>query len=461
MKTQNETGARPGLAFAIICLGSFLAPLLVHSSTLGIPAMSKSLDMDASAISWFPLALVVGNAIAQFPAGRLGDMFGHNRVFVAGLLIAATASLLGGLAINGAMVTAARFMQGVGNAAIFATAMALISDLYSVEQRGKIMGVYLAIGYLGVTGGPLFGGLVIGLFGWRPVFLIPVAFFILAAIAGHYRLPPKKAYGVNPQRFDFTGTLLYGLAIAITASSLLRIDDKGSSLALFAGLALLGLFVLHQRGKLHPLIDFRLFLENRTFGFSCLVLLFLQGGIYAVPFVATLYLQYIQALSPQSAGLILMLQAVSTAIIALFSGRFIGRVSNVRLIAIGIGMGLAGMLFIILAETGTNFALIPMGLVAIGACAGLVETPAINFMMGCVAEDQRGSASAALNSARMFGSLVGISAISALMNLYLGDTMITPAVYAELALAVQGYFLIAALMIGLCGASLFLASRSA
>jgi hypothetical protein len=82
-------------------------------------------------------------------------------------------------------------------------------------------------------------------------------------------------------------------------------------------------------------------------------------------------------------------------------------------------------------------------------------------MMGCVAEDQRGSASAALNSARMFGSLVGISAISALMNLYLGDTMITPAVYAELALAVQGYFLIAALMIGLCGASLFLASRSA
>ena len=113
--------------------------------------MSEDLDMDARAISWFPLALVVGNAVAQFPAGKLGDMFGHNRVFVLGLLIAAAASLMGGIAINGTMVTAARFMQGVGNAAIFATAMALISNIYSAELRGAMTGIYVAIGYLGVT----------------------------------------------------------------------------------------------------------------------------------------------------------------------------------------------------------------------------------------------------------------------------------------------------------------------
>lgn len=461
MREQDGPEADSRLAFAIICLGSFLAPLLVHSSTLGIPTMSEDLDMDARAISWFPLALVVGNAVAQFPAGKLGDMFGHNRVFVLGLLIAAAASLMGGIAINGTMVTAARFMQGVGNAAIFATAMALISNIYSAELRGAMTGIYVAIGYLGVTGGPLFGGLLIEPFGWRSVFLIPVIFFIIAAIAGYHRLPSKDPQAADVGRFDFAGTLLYSLAIAIIASSMLRIKDYGSSLALLLGLVILGVFVVHQRRKLHPLIDFGLLLESRAFGFACLILVFLQGAIYAVPFVATLYLQYIQALSPQTTGFVLMLQAVSTAVIALFSGRLIGRVSSIQLIGTGIGVGLAGFLLIIFANGAYAFFLIPLGLVAIGICAGLVETPTINFMMGCVAGHQRGSASAAVNSARMFGSLIGISAISVLLSLTIGDAMITPAVYDALGLAVRDYFLIASVMILLCGASLFLARRSA
>jgi len=377
------------------------------------------------------------------------------------LLVAAAASLIGGIAINGTMVTAARFMQGVGNAAIFATAIALISNIYSAEHRGAMTGIYVAIGYLGVTGGPLFGGLLIDPFGWRSVFLIPVIIFIIAAIAGYYRLPRKITHTVNVGRFDFAGALLYGLAIAIIASSLLRINDYGSSLALLPGLLLLGVFFIHQRSKANALIDFRLFLESRAFGFACLILVFLQGAIYAVPFVATLYLQYIQDLSPQATGFVLMLQAVSTALIALFSGRLIGRVSSIQLIGTGIGIGLAGFLFIVFANSDYAFFLIPLGLVAIGICAGLVETPTINFMMGCVAGHQRGSASAAVNSARMFGSLFGISAISILLSLTIGDAMITPAVYDALSFAVRDYFLIASFMIVLCGASLFLARRSA
>jgi len=157
----------------------------------------------------------------------------------------------------------------------------------------------------------------------------------------------------------------------------------------------------------------------------------------------------------------LMLQAVSTAMVALFSGRLIGRVSAMQLIGTGIGAGLAGFLLIIFANGDSAFVLIPAGLVAIGVCAGLVETPTINFMMGCVAGHQRGSASAAVNSARMFGSLIGISAISVLLSLTIGDAMITPAVYDALGLAVRDYFLIASVMILLCGASLFLARRSA
>jgi MFS family permease len=230
---------------------------------------------------------------------------------------------------------------------------------------------------------------------------------------------------------------------------------------LLLGLVILGVFVVHQRRKLHPLIDFGLLLESRAFGFACLILVFLQGAIYAVPFVATLYLQYIQALSPQTTGFVLMLQAVSTAVIALFSGRLIGRVSSIKVIGTGIGVGLAGFLLIIFANSDYAFFLIPLGLVAIGICAGLVETPTINFMMGCVAGHQRGSASAAVNSARMFGSLIGISAISVLLSLTIGDAMITPAVYDALGLAVRDYFLIASVMILLCGASLFLARRSA
>ena len=323
------------------------------------------------------------------------------------------------------------------------------------------MGVYVAIGYLGVTGGPLFGGLVLGPFGWRSVFLIPVIFFLLAAAAGYYRLPSRTTLSAGEaSRFDFAGTALYSLAIATIASALLRVSAQGSSLALLLGLALLGGFVVHQRGKSQPLIDFKLFSASRAFGPACLILVFLQGAIYAAPFVVTLYLQYVHALSPRTTGLVLMVQAVSTAMIALFSGRLIGRISSAGLIGTGTCIGLAGFLLMVFASGDSTLVIIPIGLLAIGVCAGLVEAPTISFMMGCVAPNQRGSASAAVNSARMFGSLLGISSISVLLSLTVGDAMITPEVYDALSLAVRAYFLVASIMISLCGASLFLARRS-
>lgn len=447
--------AEPGLlSFVFICIGSGLAPLLIHSSTLGIPAMASELALDARAISWFPLALVIGNAISQFPAARLADRFGRKRFFSLGLCLAGIASLLGGSATTGLIIISARFLQGMGNAIIFATGLALISDLVVESRRSRMLGVYLACCYIGITSGPLLGGVILQHFGWRAVFYFPAPVLLLVAFMCSALLHWERR-NAQSGAFDYSGALIYTAVILCIAPALQNITANWATPALCAGLLTLVALTRHQLGKAHPLVEVRLLLENRRFSLVCLSMLGLYSATFSIPFAMTLFLQFVRELDPLHTGFILMLQALCTALAAPLGGRLTAKKGSRNIALAGL---LCVTLSMILFATLTRNSPILMTYVALtlaGTGIGLFEPTAMHSGMEVVGETKRGSASALLNSTRMFGAFLGLGVVSISLSIWVGDTIISPIVYESLSLALRCYFGATLLMLTVSGLAIW------
>lgn len=442
------------LSLATVCLGSALAPLLVHSSTLGIPVIALELSLDSHTISLFPLALVIGNAITQFPAARLGDRFGRKRVFATGLVIAAGASALGALSTVAWAIIACRFFQGIGNAFIFATGVALVIDIASESQRARMLGVYTAACYLGITSGPLLGGIIIQHLGWRAVFYLPVPLLLLTA-AVCLKALHWESHGDRNRRFDFVGMVTYSIAIMCIAPALQGIAASGSIPVLAIGVLFLAGFALDQYRKPLPMVDVRMLVHNTRFGLSCLAMFLVHTSTYSIPFTMTLYLQYVRALSPQDTGLVLMLQAVLTALVSPLGSK-LSEYFTIRCITCGglacLGAGLA--VFAALNQS-TPVMFVPLALILVGAGIGLFEPLAINFAMSAAGEEFRGGAAALVNSTRMLGSFVSLGLIAANLSLSLGGEMINAAAHDGLSVSVHRYFTGALLAIGLAAGAVW------
>jgi len=208
---MNDTAqpiSRVTLSLYVILIGTFIAPLLMHSSTLAVPAIAYELRLDAQTLSWFTLLNVLGNACFVLPAGKLADIYGRRRLFCYGLLVAGIACLFGGFAQNEWMVLTGRFLQGIGGAAIFGSAIALVSSIPPKEQKARVMGIYVAIAYSGIVAGPLFGGVVIKHLDWRWVFYMPAIVLLATAVIGFWFLKWER-YGDRNSRLRFLDVSLY------------------------------------------------------------------------------------------------------------------------------------------------------------------------------------------------------------------------------------------------------------
>ncbi len=449
--SQDYIVSRPSLSLGIIILGCFTAPLLVHSSTLAIPAIANDLALDARTISWFTMALVIGNVSFMLPAARLGDRFGRKRLFMLGLLLAAVASLLGALAQSGLSLMLCRFLQGMGNAIIFGNGLALINGITPIEKRGRVTGIYAAFCYLGIVSGPLMGGYVIDHFNWRMVFFVPVPVLLLAALVGTVGMKWER-FGNRNSRFDISGSVIYTVAILLLAPGVQNINTLSGQVTIALGLALLGAFCWQQLVKKDPLIELGLFARNRLFSFSCLATLFIYVGLFSLPFIITLYLQYIKAIGAQTAGLILISQAIFTALVAPFSGLLSERYPSHHIAITGVLIVAGGLLLLCRIDAGSSLLEVIVALCLIGVGAGLIDTPIIHAALATVTLEHLGGASAAINTMRMMGGFISIGIISALLNIQIGEALITPAVYDELLIVVHWYFILS-IGFALCAAA--------
>ncbi|MBN1585910.1 MAG: MFS transporter [Candidatus Omnitrophica bacterium] len=414
-------------------LGSFLTPFMGSSINIALPTIGRELSMDAVLLGWLPTAYLLAAAVFLVPIGKVADIYGRKRVFTVGIWIDAVSSVLCALAGGSAWLIGCRVVQGIGNAMMFGTGVAMLTSVFPSGQRGKALGINVAAVYLGLSLGPFLGGLLTQYLGWRSIFwanaLVSamVRLFVLSAIKQEW----AEAKG---ERLDIVGSVLYGVMLILLMYGLTLLPARAGLYLVGLGIAGLGAFIRWEIQTPHPVLDMKLFLDNRVFAFSNLAALINYSATFGVGLLLSLYLQFVKGLDPAHAGLVLVAQPVVMSVFSPFAGRLSDRVES-RIVA-SVGMGLIAISLSLLSflNEQSSLAFVIACLLLLGLGFALFSSPNTNAVMGSVESKFYGVASATLGTMRLTGQMLSLGLVMWLLTVYVGKVPITPEVHAALVL---------------------------
>jgi EmrB/QacA subfamily drug resistance transporter len=333
-------------ALIIASISSFLTPFMISSVNIALPAIGMEFETDAVLLSWVATSYLLAAAVSLVPFGKLADIYGRKKIFLGGQIIVTITSLLAAISGSAIMLIVFRIFQGVGGAMVFATGIAILTSVYPPQERGKVLGIAVAAVYIGLSCGPFFGGWLTQHFSWRSIFLVNIPLGLSIIFLVVWKLKGEWT-GAEGDKFDLTGSLIYGAAIVAIMYGITLIPSLTSIGFILAGIVALAGFVKWETRIPYPVFEVNLFIENRTFAFSCLAALINYSATFAVAFLLSLYLQYIKGLTPQGAGVVLIAQPIVMAVFSPLAGKLSDKIEP-RMIA-SLGMGLTTLGLILLA----------------------------------------------------------------------------------------------------------------
>ncbi|WP_048152724.1 MFS transporter [Methanolacinia paynteri] len=413
------------VALFIAVLAGFLTPFDSSAVNIALPTIGAEYSMDAITLSWVATAYLLTSAVFLVPAGRIADIVGRKKVFKIGLSVFTIASFLMVFSVSEVMIIVLRVIQGAGSALIFGTAVAILTSTVAPAERGKSLGIYITSVYLGLAIGPFLGGLLTGYFGWRSIFLInvPIGLFTLAMI--HLMMKEEWA-DAKGERFDLAGSLLYGFSLVGVMYGLSLLPDAAGYIIALTGAVLLAVFVWWEIHEKSPLLEMKLFIENRVFAFSNLAALINYSATFAVTFFMSLYLQYVRGLSPEFAGLILIIQPVTQAVISPFAGKLSDRVEPGIIASAGMALNAFGLFLLVFISDSTPFVLFAAVLAVLGLGFGLFSSPNLNAIMTSVEKKYYGVASGMQGTMRLIGQMLSMGMATMILAFFIGRVVITP-----------------------------------
>jgi EmrB/QacA subfamily drug resistance transporter len=423
---ENQAAARTALFIAI--LAGFITPFDLSGVTIALPRIGAEFAMDAVALSWVPTAYLLASAVFLVPFGRIADIYGRKKIFIIGLSIFTLSSLLMVFSISPLMIILLRIVQGMGSALIFGTAVAILTSSTPPQRRGRALGIYTTSVYLGLTLGPFLGGFMTQHLGWRSIFLVnvPLGIFTIALIMWKLKGEWADSRG---EEFDYTGTLLYAVTLIALIYGLSELPAISGGTLILVSFIVLGVFLWWETRKKNPLLDMQLFRENRVFALSNLAALINYGATFSITFFLSLYLQYIWSLTPDQAGLILVIQPFVMAVLSSPAGRLSDRIDPGRVASVGMGLNAVGLLMLSFLDVNTSIPLLLAALVILGFGFALFASPNTNAIMGSVIPKYYGVASGTLGTMRLVGQMLSMGIAIMIFALIIGRVEITPAYY--------------------------------
>ena len=397
---------------ATTSLGSFAAAVMFTSVNVALPSLVPVFDAPFAAVQWVVLAYLLATAALLPIVGRLADMIGKRAIFIAGLGVFTVGSLATGLAPDLPTLIAFRLLHGVGSAVLTGVGLAIVTDVFPAQERGRAIGVNGSILSTGIVLGPTLGGLLVEI-GWRWVFLAGAPVGLIGAALAWWLVPryPRGA----PQRFDAGGALMLTLMLTTASLAMTLGPERGFGdrwiLAGFAVAALLlPLFVAFERRTTDPVVDLSMFRDARlTVGLlvGLAVFVSISGTIFVMPF----YLEGVLGLAPRNVGLLMSVAPVSLVIIAPIAGALADRYGERIVTVAGLGFALVGFSLVATLDTSTT----PLGFVLrfllVGIGMGTFQTPNNSAIMGSAPKGRSGVAGGLLGLTRSFGQTAGIAVL--------------------------------------------------
>lgn len=438
---MKEAYAHTRSALIVATIGSFAGPFMASSVNVALPAIGERFSMTAIALGWVATAYILAAAIFLLPFGKLGDIHGRKRVFLAGNVLYTVASLLCGLAPSAALLIASRAVQGIGAAMIFGTSTAIVTSVIPPARRGRALGVTVAATYLGLSLGPIAGGFLTQQLGWRSIFLLnaPLGAAMIVLVVARLRGEWAEARG---ERFDAAGAAAYGLSLAALMYGFTRLPSASGAWLVAGGALGLAGFVAWETRSRNPLVDMRLFTENRVFAFSNLAALVNYAASFAVGFLMSLYLQYLKGLDPQEAGLVLVAQPIVMTAFSPYAGHLSDRIESRIVASIGMAITAASLVAFTWLGADTPLWLIAANLMLLGLGFALFSSPNTNAVMGAVAQRHYGVASATLATMRTTGQMLSLGIVMLVFAVAIGPVRIAAAGHGALLASARASFVV-------------------
>jgi EmrB/QacA subfamily drug resistance transporter len=401
-----------------VCLGTFMLLLDITIVNVALPDIQRALHASFSDLQWVVDAYALTLAAFLLTAGSLADMYGRRLMYMIGLVVFTSASMLCGFAVSSLMLQLSRALQGVGGAIMFAVSLALLADAFRGKDRGVAFGIWGAVTGLAVAIGPLLGGLLTSGLSWRWIFFVNVPLGIVAVVIAVMKVAESR----SPQASgpDWAGFAIFTVALASLVYALIESNQRsftnGLVLGCFALAAvLLVAFVIVELRIAHPMFDLTLF-RLPTFSGGAVAAFGLSASIFAMLLYLVLYLQDILGYSPLGTGVRLMVISGGILATSTIAGRLTSKVPIRLLIGPGLIMVGAGLLLMRGLDASSTWTHLIPGMIVGGLGVGLVNPPLASTAVGVVRPHQAGMASGINSTFRQVGIATGIALLGSLFS---------------------------------------------
>ena len=419
MSAERQCRLAKSLTLAAMGLGYAVVQLDVTVVNTALSSIGASLGGGVTELQWVVSSYTTAFAALILTAGALGDRIGAKRIFVAGFALFTTASLAFALAPTAPMLIGSRVLQGVGAAILVPNSLALLNHAYPKEKdRGRAVGVWAAGASLALTAGPLAGGSLIALVGWRSIFLVnlPIG---LAAIWLTWRYATETTR-LSGRKIDWAGQAAGTGGLGCLVGAIIEGGVSGWSGSLVLGCSAIALllsafFIFREQRTLQPMLPLSLF-RNRCFSVASLIGLLVNVAFYGMIFVLSLYFQQVNGLSPFATGLAFLPMTSAVLPANLLAARASECIGARLVIAAGSMIAALGCLALISIEPKMSYWIMVAQLVAMGAGLGLLVPPLTSLLLGSVEKSRSGLAAGVLNSTRQAGSVLGVALFGSLIS---------------------------------------------
>jgi EmrB/QacA subfamily drug resistance transporter len=417
---MNMDNRKRWLALLVLCLGDLMIVLDVTIVGVALPSIREDLGFSEESLAWVVNAYLITFGGFLLLGGRLGDLFGHRRLFLIGIGLFTLASMACGLSTSQEMLVVARAVQGVGGAIVSAVALSLMMMLFTTAaDRAKAMGIFGFVASGGGSIGVLLGGILTDVLSWHWIFLVNIPVGI-AVVALTFWLIPAARVPTAAQRLDVAGAITVTAALMIAVFAIVKGNDVGWTtfrtlglLALATGL--LAVFLSIESRVESPLMPLGLF-RHRNIAVSNVVGVLWAAAMFAWFFLSALYLQLVLDYSPLEVGLAflpanIIMGAFSIGLSAKVVMRFGIRIPA----ATGLGLAAIGLLLFARAPADGEFGTdVLLAMVLLGIGAGMAFNPVLLAAMGDVPPEQAGLASGFVNTSFMMGGALGLAVLASL-----------------------------------------------
>lgn len=450
---MTEAVDRNRLVVVVCCTAVFMTTLDSTILNVALPSLQQGLHTSSSELQWSVDSYVLVRASSLFVCGAFSDRFGRLRLFRIGLSLFVGSSLACSLAPSIGVLIAFRAFQGVGSSLMTPASLAIITNaLPGRFERARAIGAWSGTTGASMMAGPVLGGFLVEVLGWRSVFWVNIPIG-LAALAATRLLDESRA--LEPRSLDLAGQLTIAGALATLTYALIAGPSRGWASPLVVILFVVSAacwagFQIAARRVRHPLLDLKYLREPPLIGaIVAALVLFLAMGAFL--FFNTLYLQEVRSFSPLDAGLLTAPATAVSLVVSPWSGRRTGRRGPLMPAATACGLVTVSMAVLAFVLTNhTPLWVLALDYLLLGAGYGLVNPAATYSVVSVLPQDQAAVAAAITSTARQVGTTLGVALVGAVVfssGAYLGTTgHITPTTSAEFVAGLRhGYFLVTAL----------------